>query len=257
MSRIWLLLVILTVLPVAGNAKAVYQGQQEPKPRLFQGKPLADWIEAANYPDPTVRKNAAQVFDTSIIPSLIKESTSKDYWTRRDSVEDLGRIGLAAKVALPTVMSFLKDEDPITRVIAATAVRRIDPQTNAAVPVLVAALKIKGDITVLCFAAVAFQEFGEEAVQPLLQVLPELGEYGQMFAVGSLTSIGKPAIPGLVKALEHKSPVIRLCAVQAIAGMDVSFEDVKPAIPALRRLLSDTDPYVAAEAAVVLRRWEK
>jgi HEAT repeat protein len=257
MARLLALVLGLGVLAtVILEPATVYCGGQEPKTRLFEGKPLSDWVEATTDRNPQVQKRAANVLDGVIIPILIEETKSKYYWIHREAVSDLGRIGPRAKAALASITNALRDEDPIIRVIAVSALKQIDPKTKAAVPVLVAALRVKDD-TVRCWAAGAFAQFGEEAVQPILQVLPDLDPSGYMWAVGSLAMIGKPALPLLIKAMEDKNPLIRSNSAAAIAVMEITQEEAQPAIPALHRLLSDPETSVRAEAEEALRRWQK
>jgi HEAT repeat protein len=234
----------------------VYSGDQEPSARLFDGKSLSDWIAATMDHNPQVQKRATEVLDAVIIPKLTEETTSRDYSTRYDALSDLGRIGSRAKSAVTAITHALKDEEPVLRVIAASALKKIDPQTKGALPVLAAVLRVKDD-TARCFAAGAFAQFGEEAVQPILEVLADLDPYGQSWAVGSLAIIGKPALPRLIKALEDKNPLIRSNSAAAIARMEITEEEAQEAIPGLRRLLSDAESSVAAEAATALRRWQK
>lgn len=55
----------------------------------------------------------------------------------------LGKIGPEAKAAVPDLLEFLKDQDPIRRLWAACALSRIDPSIKAGRPILMEALKDK------------------------------------------------------------------------------------------------------------------
>jgi HEAT repeat protein len=231
--------------------------EQEAKIKVFEGKPLSDWIVAALDPNPEVQKRVTATFDTVIIPTLIERTKATAFSTRYGALSDLGQIGPRAKAAVTAILIALQDDEPVIRVVAAGALKQVDPQTKEAMPVLLAALRTKNNNAVRSFAAGAFAQFGEEAVQPILQVLPDLDPPGQTWAATSLAMIGKPALPRLIRALEDKNPVIRGRSAAAIADMEITAEEARAAIPALRRLVRDPEPSVRAEAEKALRRWQK
>jgi HEAT repeats/HEAT repeat len=238
------------------------EAYDQPEKPLYEGKPVSAWIKESKDADPTIREKALQILDKKIIPDLIRNTKSNDYATRWGALEDLGRIGPVAKSATPVVGSLLKHEEAMIRVIAATTLKRIDPKTTLAVPILVDALGYKKDSTVRCFASTAFIHFGEEAVQPLFDALPGLDPFGRLWASGGLSLIGKPALPLLIKGLEHKSALIREASATAIANMadneiEISLEDAKPALEALRRIATDPEPAVRDAVAKALRNWQR
>ena len=65
----------------------------------------------------------------------------------------------------------------------------------------------------------------------------------------ALSKIGEPAVPGLIKALEHKQPTVRAQAARALVRIE-SYQ----AIPALIKALDDPEPTVEHYAWEALQR---
>jgi hypothetical protein len=64
-------------------------------------------------------------------------------------------------------------------------------------------------------------------------------------AVESLAKAGKPAVPGLIAALQHRKPEVRVHAAKALSQMGL---DATPALNALSRAMQDKDNNVRIEA---------
>ena len=77
-------------------------------------------------------------------PALVKALQHEDARIRMEAAEDLGLIGPAAAATVPALLKLSEeDADPVIRVEAAKAVASIDPQSEAAIRMLVEALKHK------------------------------------------------------------------------------------------------------------------
>jgi HEAT repeat protein len=152
---------------------------------------------------------------TQDVAALIEKLKDKDSYTRREALASLGRIGPAAKAAIPAVTNRLKDKNPFVRIYAASALKRIDPQNKIALPVLLNALRVK-DETVRCYAANAFNPFGVAAVPGLIKAFKDPDPAVGMWASGAVVLIGQEAIPLLRKARKEKNPQVRRHAKQAL-----------------------------------------
>src|SRR5262249_28926565 len=138
----------------------------------------------------------------------------------------LGRIGKAARIAVPDLVATLKDKHPGTRAAAAEALGRIGPDAKEALPVLIETLKDKsGDPLTRSFAALALAQIGgpEEAVQALPTLIetiadPQAAEarIGAARVVGKMGKEAAPAVPVLAKALAGKDVELRRAAVAAL-----------------------------------------
>jgi hypothetical protein len=80
-------------------------GGEKPKGPVYQGKTVDEWVKALKNWDSRVRGEAATA---------------------------LGRIGPAAKAAIPALIDALKDRDPLVRVEAASALGSIGPDAIGA-----------------------------------------------------------------------------------------------------------------------------
>ena len=99
----------------------------------------------------------------------------------------------------PFDQDLLKDKNPIVRIYAASALRKIDPETKLALPVLLDAFRVK-DETVRCYAAVAFDGYDPTAVPALIEMFREKDWGMHMWVSGAIFGIGKKAEPFLLKA---------------------------------------------------------
>jgi HEAT repeat protein len=87
----------------------------------------------------------------------------------------------------------------------------------------------------------------KEFMEKLLMGLAERMYHQQ--ATAYLVEMGAPVIPDLVRNLNHENSVVRekLCAVLGLIGDSSTIEQLKP-------LLRDSNPSVASEAALAIRR---
>lgn len=139
------------------------------------------------------------------VAGLVKQLQNGDREARQDAAVLLGRMGPAAREAVPALIAALKDEDVASR--AAIALTQIGP---VAVPGLRGALKSHD--TVLRFEAARI--------------------------LGNIGPAAKDALPDLANALTDTNPVVRALAVRAVGRMGTS---AKSATPTILNLLKDSD----------------
>src|SRR5205823_1334495 len=81
---------------------------------------------------------------------------------KKNALGRLGKMGTAAKAAVPACMALLNDADPSVRVHAAVALYRVDQQTQPGVSVLISGLHDE-DIGVRSLSAWGIGEIGSAA----------------------------------------------------------------------------------------------
>jgi HEAT repeat protein len=155
------------------------------------------------------------------VDALIAALNDKDVNVRMKALASLGRVGSGAKAAIPAITDLLKDKD-VVGIYAASALRRIAPKTKLALPVLLNALRVKND-TLRCFASIAFEAFGVEAVRPLIDLFKDVDPSVQMWAVSSVATIGKAAVPLLKEACRDTNPLVRSGAELALETIEIVY----------------------------------
>jgi HEAT repeat protein len=201
-------------------------------------KPPAAWIELMGHKDPAMRRKAAVALGRlgaaakPAIPALIRAFS--DDAVCEAAIDSLGRIGPPAIPPLLEEMKKVKKEEQVLRWRAAIALGRIGPAAADAVPVLAAALK---------------------EVDPAMRVAAAL----------SLGAIGPPAkdtVPEVVKMLKEQHSSFRFAAVAALGGFAENANSspellkvvVKESLPGLIEALRDEDRGVRTQAAYALGR---
>jgi len=102
-----------------------------PTAKYFSGEPVAHWLEAANAPDPKVRKKAVEVLgnvgpvDPGAIPALIAAVKDRQAAVRDAAVLALSKIGPPAASAMDVLTEAAKDRDATIRAHARSALERI------------------------------------------------------------------------------------------------------------------------------------
>lgn len=137
---------------------------------------------------------------------------------RAKAIEFLGDAAYAP--AVPHLIELVRDADPGTRYLAATALGRIGDEAESAVSVLLVALR-------------------------------DDDMFLRMAITGALINIGQPSVPGLVKALFDQKRAVRRASAMALGKIGS-----KRAIPPLQVALNDSDPGVRKLSAQALERLE-
>ena len=111
------------------------------------------------------------------VADLAKALSDPDPVTRGLAAMALRNQGAAAQPALPQLTAALKDSDPNVRLMAGNAIAAIGKGAAPAVPALIAACSVKGEqIHVLRACASALGAIGKPAATPALPVLKELAK---------------------------------------------------------------------------------
>ena len=172
---------------------------------------------------------------SSEVASLINQLRNGSAEARRDAANALGRIGAAAKDAIPQLVVSLNDPDKNVRLAAAYALSQI--RVKEAVPHLVDLLK-DPDKDVHLAAVVALGQIGAAAwlvVPPPVDLLNDF----------------KVAVPQLVVSLNDPDRGVRRAAADALGHIGPG---AKAAVPPLVDLLKDPDKDLRRAAVVALGR---
>jgi len=112
-----------------------------------------------------------------------------------------------------------------------------------------------GDYATAWRAAISLSKLGNDAVQPLNQVLLNgnvFAKRASAFALGRIGDEAISALPALIQALEDKDPEMRFDAINAITAIR---KDPETTLPLLINLLSDDDQFVRTYAAHCLGQY--
>jgi hypothetical protein len=147
----------------------------------------------------------------------------------RDLVPDaLGAIGPGAKAALPALLELMRTADHVMRQLdAAVAVRRVDPQNEAAISFLVAMLERN--------------EPGDDNEYR--------GVTGAAAALAELGPLAAPAVGALSALLEHENDSVRWYAADALGAIGPAAEE---ALPGLIHVMRNDESWIADEAAMAV-----
>src|ERR1019366_2237679 len=147
-----------------------------------------------------------------LIKALGECLTDQDVAVRYAAGEILGcDVGPDAIIVLPRLLEAVKDEEPFVRRFALRAIAKIGPKAKDAIPVLVKALD-------------------------------DENKFIRRDAAHALTYLGPAAVPALIDSLKDSKGQVRMDILNFIPEMG---EDAKPALPALSKLLGDSDSFVA------------
>ena len=190
------------------------------------------------------------------IQLLISALRSEDSGVRRQAAAALGKIGPAAKAAVPALIKVLKEnyESIEVREQAEAVLGKIGPAAKAAVPALIRVLKDKYELTeVREQAATALVKIGSEAAPALIELLK-----GDDSVVGSntmsiLRAIGSEAVPALIKALKDKNENVSIRS-RAVFVLSLIGPEAEEAVPYLVEALNDENEKICAEAVQTLKK---
>lgn len=189
---------------------------------------------------------------------LLRDLQGTDEVHRYEAIEALGALGPSARSALPDLEKALSDSDVMVRILAASALNRIEPKnalvTQRAVGVLAQAFK-EESLQVRSEAEAAIAEIGRPAIPALIEAIRALDPDVRQSAASALGQIGPPAaeaVPELVRLLEDPNAAVRSEAAHALGRIGTA---AREAIPALIGRLSDPDGMVRTQAANALGRF--
>lgn len=166
--------------------------------------------------------NAAEPRKPNLAP-LIEGLKSGDKAERREASYRLSQLGADAKAAVPDLIKALDDSEDQVWFNSITALARIGPGATEAIPALMRQLERSNS-----------GRYREQVW------------YRSSFALGS---VGRAALPELIKALENERPHVRSGAAKAISWIGA---DATEAIPLLAKNLADADANVREQSAEAL-----
>ena len=202
------------------------------------------------------------------ISSLIKALDDDSEIIRTEVAKALGEIGSDANEAIPYLMKSLKDVSWTVRTASAQSISLIGKESTKAIPSLISAFE-DPDWRVRYRVSNTLAEIGEAAIPGILEVLNHKNEIvrkegidtlGEMKiadpkiintisklltdkskrvrgkAADALRSIGKFAVPTLIKGLEKANIKMKIIIISALGGIGLDGEE---AIPTLVNLLKN------------------
>jgi HEAT repeat protein len=214
-------------------------------------------------PDATIRGialSAVRQFKAaqkvSAAPAIAQMLARKgDDEQRASAVRLLGDVGPEAASLMPQLSAAAaSDASPKVRSSALLAISHV-AEPAAAVDVMIKALGDQ-DQGVRLMAVRRLRELGrasEPALDDLAKLLADKDERTRRTAGETLVRIGGKSVPALTAALDSKSRDAREVAVVALGEMGPL---AKPALPALKKRLTDRDPKVKELAKVTVLRIE-
>jgi HEAT repeat protein len=182
-------------------------------------------------------------------PALGRDKPGKDDDAPRPTEDELKEIRQLMR-------RVVRGPHPSLRSEAATALGNYGRKAEVAIPALVTALKDR-DVSVSSTAAVALGKVGGES-RDAVRALVEALERDPSLAMSAAEALGRigvkaaPALPALLKALGHEEADLRREAALALGHLGPEAE--KQAPTPLRARLDDAEPRVRLAAALSLTR---
>ena len=178
------------------------------------------------------------------VPDLIEKlKNGSDKVEKTKAVFALEKIGKEAKPAIPAITDLLETNDWELQWIAASALADIDPPAaKDAVPKLIEFLNTqRAHPRFVHVCALALSKIGIEkdmadgAVAPLLICLKDTKVGDLNYFSDALATIGKSAVPGLIKMMDDQELTTRILAIGTLARIG---PDAKGSIPKLLEILN-------------------
>ena len=214
---------------------------------------------ALEHKHPEVRHEAAYALRSigpdakDAVPQLTKAMDDKQLAVRRSAALALGTIGPAAAEALPALQKHTQHEDELMTVNAIWAVEKVKPDPNhlktVAAPALIKFLKNK-DKAVRQTAALGLLDLnpGPAIMVPAFSsAIQDEDPAVVSDMLSAIASLGAPAVPRLIKALEF--PKARLRVVEILGRIGPAASD---AVPALVKYANDPDANIRREVFATL-----
>ena len=174
----------------------------------------------------------------SALQDLLNDLTSGDETRAEKSVLALVEVG---EDAIPALLELTASADVDTRW---WAVRALSQSPRVSTGQLIPFLNDTAPEVRQCAALGLAEKPEESAAQPLIRALSDADSMVCSLAAQALVKIGKPAVPSLIEAVNHKSQAVRIHAIRALAEI----RDHR-AIPVLMRVIE--------EDSAALRYWAK
>ncbi len=184
------------------------------------------------------------------VPSLIKTVEDDDEWVSSWSADALGRVRPVAVEAIPVLIKCLGAENERVCCASREALFRMG---LVAVPSLLNALKGGNDQTrELSGSALSWiTPISEESMSALINALGDDCERVRNAIANALGNVGRPALPSLVNALSHENEWVRAKSAYALGRMGTQATEAVPALISARR---DKSRRVRSKSARALNR---
>jgi HEAT repeat protein len=187
---------------------------------------------------------------------LTKQLASSEFAVRRDAAYQLGKMGVAAKPAVPALIKALQDDDRQVWAFAVAALAEIGPEAREAIPALIADLarqsrggRDRDRRQIMVRSAYALSRIGTEAVPPLIAALESEdsgARAGAARALGGMGAQAVAAIPALRANFGHGDLSVRQEAIDALALIGAA------AVAPVSEALSWNEPLQRTSAALTL-----
>lgn len=164
----------------------------------------------------------------SALQDLLNDLTSGDETRAEKSVLALVDVG---EDAIPALLELTASADVDARW---WAVRVLSQSPHVSTGQLIPFLSDTAPEVRQCAALGLAEKPEESATQPLVRALSDADSMVCNLAAHALVKIGKPAVPSLIEAVNHKSQAVRIRAIRALAEI----RDHR-AIPVLMRVIEE------------------
>ena len=205
----------------------------------------------ASAPSGAKDSNAGAVARGDATAELIAQLADESPRTRVRAAQALGQLGAPARNAGPALGKLLSDSNVHVRRAAIQAFRRIHPDPQMAVPLLVE-VAADADSVVRLNAMDGLAELGKSAVPGLIEATknPQTA-YSACLALGQIGAVAAPAVPALVQLLGGEGGELRREAALSLGAIGPGAE---AAVPSLIKLLEDPDYGVRLGAVFAVGR---
>jgi HEAT repeat protein len=166
---------------------------------------------------------------------------------RGRAAHSLGKLGEAAKPAVPALTKLIADQDEMVRRQAIAALREIRPDRKVMIPLMVDVLE-HADPAMRMSAMASLAEVGAPAVPALIEALAdEKAAYWAILIVNRIGPDAQAAVPALIELLKSKDHLIRREALLALAEIGPA---ARPAAAEVVHALDDEVLRIAAIYAI-------
>ncbi|HIQ19709.1 MAG TPA: hypothetical protein EYH34_00515 [Planctomycetes bacterium] len=205
--------------------------------------------------DPAVRRSAAAVLGRigpparRAVPQLVRLLGDGQAAVRAEAARSLGYIGHGTPQTVSALIARLEDDEPAVRIAAARALGRVGAASSEAARALARALQ-EADPELCCAAACGLARMGPNACaasDALATVLGHKHPDTRAHALCALVGLGPDAVPLLTRALQDERS--RLWALLGLAELGAAAE---PAVPTVVKLLEHEQADVRREALLSL-----
>ena len=175
------------------------------------------------------------------ILEMLKERATSDA-----AFDALGEIGPAASEALPALVKLVNNEDSPYRLKSLSTIERIRPSGPAMVKQIV---KWMHDPSVSLHAERVWNVLGPEDIPSIKVLARSENSLERSMAVDKLCDLGQAAMPALIELLKGNDPDVRNRVLRGFGQMG---PPAKAAVPAIAEILRDKDWQLRSTAAITL-----